>query len=291
MGAVLCSAYQEALAPPNKDELPEAFLENCDMRLDDPDEPLMKSEEMAYLLKYPVFNFEAYHDHSPIYGWLADFLRQQTEHHPQFEPGETKILDMYPEDATPDQIDRDHAKVLHAVMVQCLLSSMTLLNHQGGSRIFEKEHSNAGEFSRGVTIVPLGSFYPERITMPANPRNAYPDQFSILEKGAFNISLRMKYENGSSAVKRFPQPGATMFPEEKVRNEIAIMRFIHDKTSIPVPFILHWGTRKESPLELSPFIIMQYIDHDTNMYDALNSPECPKTDRGALDSNINEDKL
>lgn len=160
MGAVLCSAYQEALAPPNKDELPEAFLENCDMRLDHPDEPLMKSEEMAYLLKYPVFNFEAYDDHSPIYGRLADFVRQQTEHHPQFEPGESKILGMYPEDATPDQIDWDHAKVLHAVMVQCLLSSMTLLNHQGGFRIFEKEHGSAGEFSRGVTIVPLGSFYP-----------------------------------------------------------------------------------------------------------------------------------
>lgn len=173
MGAVLCPAYQEALSPSNEDELPECFLENCDMRLDDPDEPLMKSDEMAYLLKYPVFNFEAYNDHSPIYGQLADFLRQQTEHHAQFESGESEILDMYPEDATPDQIDRDHAKVLHVVMVQCLLSSMTLLNHQGGSQIFKKEHGNAGEFSRGVTIVPLGTFYPERITMPANPQNAH----------------------------------------------------------------------------------------------------------------------
>ncbi|CAG8359274.1 unnamed protein product [Penicillium salamii] len=118
-----------------------------------------------------------------------------------------------------------------------------------------------------------------------------PDQFSILEKGAFNISLRMKYENVSSAVIRFPQPGATMFPEENVRNEVAIMRFIHAKTSIPVPFVLHWGTRKESPLQLNPFIIMEYIDHDTNMYDALNSPECSKSDRGALDSSIDEDKL
>lgn len=87
------------------------------MRLDNPDEPLMESDEIAYLLKYPVFNFEAYYDHSPIYGQLADFLRQQTEHHPQFDSGESKILDMYPEDATPDQIDRDHAKLLHTVMV------------------------------------------------------------------------------------------------------------------------------------------------------------------------------
>ncbi|KAJ5918133.1 hypothetical protein N7454_010508 [Penicillium verhagenii] len=61
------------------------------------------------------------------------------------------------------------------------------------------------------------------------------DLFSILEKGAFNISLRMKYKNAGSAVIRFPQPGATMFPEEKVRNEVAIMRLVYDKTSIPVP--------------------------------------------------------
>lgn len=66
-----------------------------------------------------------------------------------------------------------------------------------------------------------------------------PDEFSVLEKGAFNISLRMKYENASSAVIRFPQPGATMFPEEKVRNEVAVMRFLYDKTSIPVLFILY----------------------------------------------------
>lgn len=141
------------------------------------------------------------------------------------------------------------------------------------------------QFLKPDILRPIGSF----LVRHHNPGD--PDQFSILEKGGFNIALRMEYENASSAVIRFPQPGATMFPEEKVRNEVAIMRFIQDKTSIPVPFVLHWGTKKESPLELNPFIIMEYVDHDTNMYDVLNSPECPKTDRGALDSNINEDKL
>jgi hypothetical protein len=82
-----------------------------------------------------------------------------------------------------------------------------------------------------------------------------------------------------------------MFPEEKVRNEVAVMRYIQDQTSIPIPFIFHWGTKKESPLELSPFIIMEYIDHNTNMYDVLNMPGCPKADRGILASNINEAKL
>ncbi|KAJ5573656.1 uncharacterized protein N7459_008083 [Penicillium hispanicum] len=118
-----------------------------------------------------------------------------------------------------------------------------------------------------------------------------PERFSILEKGAYNISLRMTYENERSAVIRFSQPGASMFPEEKVRNEVAIMRYIQDQTSIPVPFVLHWGTKKKSPLELSPFIIMEYIDHDTSMYDALNRPDCPRAECGTLDPDINEAKL
>lgn len=101
----------------------------------------------------------------------------------------------------------------------------------------------------------------------------------------------MKYENAPSAIIRYPQPGATMFPEEKIRNEVATMRFIHNKTSIPVPFVLHQGTKKESPLELNPFIIIEYLDHNANIYNVLNSPDCPKADRGALDPNINKHKL
>jgi hypothetical protein len=36
-----------------------------------------------------------------------------------------------------------------------------------------------------------------------------------------------------------------MFPEEKVRIEVTVMRFIQDKTSIPVPSALHWGKKKD----------------------------------------------
>jgi aminoglycoside phosphotransferase (APT) family kinase protein len=115
-------------------------------------------------------------------------------------------------------------------------------------------------------------------------------EFTILGKGSYNISLRMKYQN-SSVVIRLSQPGAVFFPEEKVVNEVAIMRFLADQTSISIPFILHSGTKEESPLELSPFIIMDYIEHKTDMYDALNTPGCPKEERGILDPNINEDTL
>ncbi|KAL2869766.1 uncharacterized protein BJX67DRAFT_321031 [Aspergillus lucknowensis] len=69
------------------------------------------------------------------------------------------------------------------------------------------------------------------------------------------------------------------------------MRYISDQTSVPVPFILHWGTREESQLNLSPFIMISHIEHKTTMYNALNTPGCPNKERGVLDPSINKEKL
>jgi hypothetical protein len=69
----------------------------------------------------------------------------------------------------------------------------------------------------------------------------------------------MKYQNYAVVI-WLSQLGAIFFPEEKVVNEVAIMRFLTDQTSIPVPFVLHSGTKKESPLELSLFITIDYIE-------------------------------
>ena len=115
-------------------------------------------------------------------------------------------------------------------------------------------------------------------------------EFNILAKGSYNISLQLKYRNGATVI-RLSQPGATMFPEEKVVNEVAAMRFLVDQTSVPVPFILHSGTKKDSPLELSPFILMDHIEYHTKMYYALNTPGCPKEERGILNPNIDETQL
>ncbi|PWY80878.1 phosphotransferase family protein [Aspergillus sclerotioniger CBS 115572] len=101
----------------------------------------------------------------------------------------------------------------------------------------------------------------------------------------------MKYADGGSAIIRFAKPGATMFPEEKIRNEVAAIRYIQDHTSIPVPFILHWGTAEESPPGMSPFIIMEYIDHESNMSRVLNMPGLTIEDRPRLDPNIDPAKL
>ncbi|KAJ5328083.1 hypothetical protein N7452_008473 [Penicillium brevicompactum] len=82
-----------------------------------------------------------------------------------------------------------------------------------------------------------------------------------------------------------------MFPEEKVRTEVAAMRFIGDKTSIPVPLVIQSGTRKESLMELAPFIIMEKINHTSNMLEVLLDPDRPPNAPLSLDPSIPPTKL
>lgn len=95
-------------------------------------------------------------------------------------------------------------------------------------------------------------------------------EFAILKKGSYNISLRFKDKHEATII-RLSQPGAVFFPEEKVVNEVAVMRFLMDKTSISIP-LSTFRDKEGMPLELSPFIIMDYIESEMKMYDALNAP-------------------
>lgn len=118
-----------------------------------------------------------------------------------------------------------------------------------------------------------------------------PTALSILKAGSFNAQFRMEFQDGGSAVIRFPKAGMTMLPEEKIRNEVATMKLIQEKTTIPVPFILHWGSREESPLQLGPFIIMEYVKHHTDMGQALNIPGRSLEDPPYVDPDIDPAKL
>lgn len=83
--------------------------------------------------------------------------------------------------------------------------------------------------------------------------------FVPFKTGGFNTSLRMTFTDNFGVITRFPLPGAIMFPEEKIRNEVSTMRFLLDKTKdsdkipIPVPNVSHWGPKKESPSKGSSF--------------------------------------
>ncbi|KAL4956341.1 hypothetical protein BDW69DRAFT_203338 [Aspergillus filifer] len=59
---------------------------------------------------------------------------------------------------------------------------------------------------------------------------------------------------------RFAVPGRVVNGDEKVYHEVATMRFVKEKTSIPVPVIIAWGRSHENPLGLGAFIIMTFIE-------------------------------
>ncbi|PYI11875.1 hypothetical protein BO78DRAFT_357190 [Aspergillus sclerotiicarbonarius CBS 121057] len=110
-------------------------------------------------------------------------------------------------------------------------------------------------------------------------------------KGSFNVILRMKFLDGGSAIIRFPAPGISVFPEEKLIREVSVMRFVEHNTSIRVPHVLYHGTTEESPAGLGPFIIMEYLENDSDVVDALNIPGRSDDDRPILDPNICEERL
>ncbi|KAK2813937.1 hypothetical protein FQN50_000338 [Emmonsiellopsis sp. PD_5] len=110
-------------------------------------------------------------------------------------------------------------------------------------------------------------------------------------KGAFNVWMRMKFTDGSSAVARVPIPGKTMFPEEKIEREVAVMRFLQTCTTIPVPYVLHYGPAEENPSGMGPFIIMEYINHESDMVDVLNTPGLTRRDRPILNPAIPDNNL
>ncbi|KAJ5174103.1 uncharacterized protein N7500_002034 [Penicillium coprophilum] len=140
------------------------------------------------------------------------------------------------------------------------------------------------ELFKEETLMAIGEFV-------LKYRRGVPIELCDPKAGAFNVSFRMKFEDGGSAIIRFPKPGATMFPDEKVRNEVDIIRYIQQHTTIPVPFVLHWGTKEENPLGLGPFIIMEYIDHVMDLSDVLNTPGFTIKDRPILDPHVDDAKL
>lgn len=69
------------------------------------------------------------------------------------------------------------------------------------------------------------------------------------------------------------------------------MRYIAAKTTIPVPKIYHFGTASENPTGLGEFIIMEYIEHERTMSDALKDPTLEPDESHVLDPNICEQRL
>ncbi|OQD86719.1 hypothetical protein PENANT_c007G09858 [Penicillium antarcticum] len=122
-------------------------------------------------------------------------------------------------------------------------------------------------------------------------RTGIADRLFPPQKGSFNMVIRLRFLNGASTIIRLPIPGYSVFPEEKVQREVSFMRFLEHHTDIRVPHILHYGMTDQSPGQLGPFIIMEYIENNADLVDALNKSGLLIEDRPILDPDIAPSRL
>lgn len=96
---------------------------------------------------------------------------------------------------------------------------------------------------------------------PRKSKGRVAGEFGGYLEGSYNICLVVKVGAKPTYVIRFPKPGRTAvcFPEEKVRNEVQVMHLLREKTTIPLPTIYTWGTTDDSPYQIGPFTIMEYV--------------------------------
>jgi aminoglycoside phosphotransferase (APT) family kinase protein len=96
-------------------------------------------------------------------------------------------------------------------------------------------------------------------------------------KGSFNLGFRYKFDDGGpDAFIRFAKPGhtATALRDEKVLNEVRVLEFLREKTTIPVPRVYHWALTADSPEGLGPFMIMEFVE-GVKVISLLMPPEDP----------------
>jgi hypothetical protein len=118
-----------------------------------------------------------------------------------------------------------------------------------------------------------------------------PDELFSPRRGSFNLWFRLRFTDGGAAVIRFPIPGTSMFPEEIVQREVAVMKFLEYFDSFRAPHVLHHGMTAERPIGLGPFIIMEYISHEGDFIDALIISGRSRDDRPSLDPNVSQERL
>ena len=93
-------------------------------------------------------------------------------------------------------------------------------------------------------------------------------------KGSFNLSLAVcNPETYERVLIRFPFPGKVYEPwrEKKVKQEVMVLRYLLEHTSIPVPRVRDWGLGEESPGLLGPFMIEDFMEGE-NLGDVLKKP-------------------
>ena len=111
--------------------------------------------------------------------------------------------------------------------------------------------------------------------------------------GSFNISIVVQNgETDERALIRFLIPGKVYKPwlEQKVKNEVMVLKYISCHTDIPIPKVHHWGLTEESPCHMGPFIIEEFMEGE-DLGELLREPSDNDEDLLSLDPDIDNTKL
>ncbi len=109
--------------------------------------------------------------------------------------------------------------------------------------------------------------------------------------GSFNVCIHIRFKDaGPDAIIRFAKPGLTAFRDEKVEKEVQVMKFLSKHTKIPVPRLISWGSTADSPRQLGPYIIMDYVE-GSHLSDVLKKPTPDKQETYILNPDIDDRTL
>lgn len=122
-------------------------------------------------------------------------------------------------------------------------------------------------------------------------RDSQPCYVAGLKCGSFNFCIKVQFESdGEEWMLRFPIPGKVMVPEQKLRNEVATLKYIKEKTDIPVPTVIAYGMADDNPTGLGPFLITNFIQ-GTQLSEMLKSDSVDEQGDKVLSNDIPDSTL
>ena len=121
----------------------------------------------------------------------------------------------------------------------------------------------------------------------AEQKFGQPAKFvSPVHIGGYNVLYKIHLEETSLDVMvRLPCPELCQFPHEKVVAEAAIMKYVANRTNIPIPQLFHHGFDSE----LGPFLIIQHITNSLTLSHELRLPNKDPDAAYCLDPGISEE--
>ena len=77
--------------------------------------------------------------------------------------------------------------------------------------------------------------------------------------GSFHVCVRIVFEDGLDWIVRLPLPYRLLEPNSHTEKEVTVLRFLRQKTEIPVPDVIGYGYGASACSKLGPYIITKFL--------------------------------